>query len=154
MRHLSVHAIQERTWRKTLTPNNGSSCLGTDPNGNWDYKWGGECDVTYISHKYRYKSHTTLWSGDPSHLDPCHQIYIGPEPFSEPCVRNMRDAILAVSNRTRMYIDIHSSGQKWLTPYFAGPPNPPDSDELVSNFLSGGMSLFSYLMCSLITNHW
>ncbi|MEW2577472.1 M14 family metallopeptidase [Streptomyces syringium] len=29
-----------RSWRKTRQPNAGSSSRGTDPNRNWDYKWG------------------------------------------------------------------------------------------------------------------
>ena len=32
-----------RMWRKTRSPNRGSSsCMGTDPNRNWNYKWGGK----------------------------------------------------------------------------------------------------------------
>jgi hypothetical protein len=28
-----------RMWRKTRRPNQGSSCIGTDPNRNFPYKW-------------------------------------------------------------------------------------------------------------------
>ena len=27
-----------RMWRKTRSPNRGSSCIGTDPNRNWDFQ--------------------------------------------------------------------------------------------------------------------
>ena len=30
-----------RMWRKTRSPNSGRSCMGTDPNRNWNFKWGG-----------------------------------------------------------------------------------------------------------------
>lgn len=30
-----------RMWRKTVSTNSGSSCLGADPNRNWNFKWGG-----------------------------------------------------------------------------------------------------------------
>jgi Zinc carboxypeptidase len=33
---------QDRFWRKTRSPNAGSSCVGTDPNRNFDWNWGGE----------------------------------------------------------------------------------------------------------------
>ncbi len=29
-------------WRKTRKPNSGSSCVGVDPNRNWDAGFGGE----------------------------------------------------------------------------------------------------------------
>jgi len=32
----------DRLWRKTRKPNPGSTCVGTDPNRNWGYQWGGE----------------------------------------------------------------------------------------------------------------
>lgn len=72
-----------------------------------------------------------LSGGPQSSHDPCNPQYRGPFPFSEPCTQNIRDAILAISNRTRMFVDLHSPGLMWLTPYFAGPPDPSDSDELV-----------------------
>ena len=43
----------DRMWRKTRSKNPGSSCIGTDANRNWGYKWGGRgastdpCKETY-----------------------------------------------------------------------------------------------------------
>ena len=35
-------SAEGRMWRKTRSPNDGSACLGTDLNRNWDDHWGGE----------------------------------------------------------------------------------------------------------------
>ena len=32
--------VGDRMWRKTRMANAGSSCVGTDPNRNWDFHWG------------------------------------------------------------------------------------------------------------------
>jgi carboxypeptidase A2 len=38
-----VHSwTNDRFWRKTRQPNQGSLCIGTDPNRNFDQHWGGE----------------------------------------------------------------------------------------------------------------
>ena len=31
--------VGDRMWRKTRMANAGSSCVGTDPNRNWDFHW-------------------------------------------------------------------------------------------------------------------
>ena len=33
---------QDRMWRKTRSPNAGTTCVGTDPNRNWGEGWGGK----------------------------------------------------------------------------------------------------------------
>ena len=44
----------KRLWRKTRTPNQGSACVGTDPNRNWKPGWGtvgaskNPCANTYV----------------------------------------------------------------------------------------------------------
>ena len=38
-----AYLLQERLWRKTRSHNNGSDCIGTDPNRNWDIEWGSKC---------------------------------------------------------------------------------------------------------------
>lgn len=52
----------DRYWRKNRSLNNGSSCVGTDLNRNWGYKWGGRESTS----------------------DPCSQDYRGKYAFSEP----------------------------------------------------------------------
>ncbi len=34
--------VKDRMWRKTRKPNPGSSCVGVDPNRNWEIGFGGE----------------------------------------------------------------------------------------------------------------
>ncbi|WKX72289.1 M14 family metallopeptidase [Streptomyces sp. XD-27] len=47
-----------RSWRKNRQPNSGSSAVGTDPNRNWDFKWGccGGSSGSPSSETYRGKS--------------------------------------------------------------------------------------------------
>ena len=45
--------LQNRMWRKTRSRNAGSSCMGTDPNRNWNFAWAGTHIVTNTSfHNY------------------------------------------------------------------------------------------------------
>ncbi len=60
-------------WRKNRRDNAGSSCYGVDPNRNYPYMW----DHGGISY------------------DPCSDVYLGPEPASEPCVQAMVNFINA-----------------------------------------------------------
>ena len=43
MHHVIINCFhrQERLWRKNRKNNVGSTCVGTDLNRNYDYKWGG-----------------------------------------------------------------------------------------------------------------
>merc|ERR1711976_520040 len=60
---------EDRMWRKTRTPNEGSICVGKDPNRNWA---------------------TEKWDDDiGSSGNPCSSTYRGEQPMSEPCVHNV-----------------------------------------------------------------
>merc|ERR1712173_556034 len=87
----------DRMWRKTRSKNPGSSCIGTDANRNWGYKWGGR--------------------GASS--NPCHQTYRGPYAFSEPETAAARDFILFLAQRfnVELYLPLHSYGQFILHPW-------------------------------------
>jgi len=85
----------DRMWRKTRSRNPGSKCVGTDPNRNWGYKWGGKGAST----------------------NPCTETYRGPYPFSEPETAAVRDFILARRNDIDMYLTFHSYGQMFLHPW-------------------------------------
>ena len=54
--------LNDRLWRKNMRVINGSECIGVDLNRNWDHNWG---------------------VNDAGH-DPCSNIYVGSQPFSEP----------------------------------------------------------------------
>ena len=85
----------DRMWRKTRSRNAGSSCIGTDPNRNWGYKWGGKGASN----------------------QPCTEIYRGAYAFSEPETAAVRDFILARRYNIAMYLTFHSYGQMILYPW-------------------------------------
>jgi len=85
----------DRMWRKTRSRNPGSSCIGTDPNRNWGYEWGGKGAST----------------------QPCTETYRGAYAFSEPETAAVRDFILARRYDIDMYLTFHSYGQMVLYPW-------------------------------------
>jgi len=84
-----------RMWRKTRSRNPGSSCLGTDPNRNFNVKWGGVGTSN----------------------NPCRDTYHGPYPFSEVEVRNVARYLYDLRPRLVGYMDIHAYSQLWMTPW-------------------------------------
>ncbi|MBA2701374.1 MAG: zinc carboxypeptidase, partial [Chloroflexi bacterium] len=89
-----------QAWRKNRQPNAGSSYVGTDPNRNYDYRWGccgGSSGST---------SATT---------------YRGPRPLSAPETRAVADFIASrvVGGRQqiRAAITFHAAGEEVLWPY-------------------------------------
>jgi len=85
----------DRMWRKTRSRNAGSSCVGTDPNRNWGYKWGGKG----------------------ASRQPCAETYRGAYAFSEPETKAVKDFILARQHDIVMYLTFHSYGQMILYPW-------------------------------------
>nr|CAG4639773.1 EOG090X00QE [Daphnia pulex]SVE84696.1 EOG090X00QE [Daphnia pulex] len=81
--------------------------------GNFDFQWN---------------------TGGSSSLE-CGETYHGGAPFSQVEARNVRDAILSVANRTKVYFSFHSYGQYWLTPWGYTSALPDDYQDL-----SGSMS--------------
>ncbi|KAM8750189.1 carboxypeptidase A1-like [Acanthopagrus schlegelii] len=84
----------DRMWRKTRKPNPGSSCVGVDPNRNWDAGFGGPG----------------------SSNDPCSQTYRGPCANSESEVRAIVDFVRSHGN-LKSFVSIHSYSQMLLYPY-------------------------------------
>ncbi|XP_044048740.1 carboxypeptidase A5 [Siniperca chuatsi] len=83
-----------RMWRKTRKPNSGSSCVGVDPNRNWDAGFGGP--------------------GASS--NPCSETYRGPRAHSESEVKSIVDFVKSHGN-FKAFISIHSYSQMLLYPY-------------------------------------
>uniref|UniRef100_A0A674NRE5 Carboxypeptidase A1 n=1 Tax=Takifugu rubripes TaxID=31033 RepID=A0A674NRE5_TAKRU len=83
-----------RMWRKTRKPNPGSSCVGVDPNRNWDAGFGGPGA-----------------SGSP-----CSETYRGTRAHSESEVKSIVDFVKAHGN-IKAFISIHSYSQMLLYPY-------------------------------------
>lgn len=88
-------------WRKNRQPNAGTSAVGTDMNRNYGYRWaccGGS-------------------SGSPSSI-----TYRGPQPWSTPEVRALRDFVLSRVDahgvqQIKAHITFHTNGQLILYPY-------------------------------------
>ncbi|KAJ3417042.1 carbamoyl-phosphate synthase (glutamine-hydrolyzing) cpa2 [Chytridiales sp. JEL 0842] len=86
---------KNRMWRKNKQPNKGTFCIGTDPNRNWDAKWGG---------------------GGASG-NPCSESYYGSAPFSAPEPLNVAKYLLSRAPNVISYIDFHAYSQLWMYPY-------------------------------------
>ncbi|MCM8651506.1 hypothetical protein MZO44_15585, partial [Lactiplantibacillus sp. E932] len=84
----------DRMWRKTRKPNPGSSCVGVDPNRNWEVGFGGP--------------------GASS--NPCSQTYHGPSVHSEPEVKAIVDFVTS-HGKLKAFLSIHSYSQMLLYPY-------------------------------------
>jgi murein tripeptide amidase MpaA len=97
-----------RMWRKNRQPNQ-FFCVGTDPNRNWDFKWG---------------------SGGAS-SNPCSEAYQGPKAFSAPESYRMAQYFKKRKGKVISYIDFHSYSQLWMFPYGAlCNKRAPDYDKL------------------------
>jgi len=96
----------DRMWRKTRSPNAGSSCVGTDPNRNWDFHWG-EAGTS---------------------PDPCSDAYQGSKAFSEIEVSTVGLYIKNAGN-FHGYINFHSYSQLWMSPWGWTAALPTDWDK-------------------------
>jgi murein tripeptide amidase MpaA len=98
----------DRMWRKTRRPNTdvGSTCVGTDPNRNWNNHWAEQG----ISR------------------NPCAETYCGPRANSEREVQQVSSYIanLRTSDRLRGYINFHAYSQLWLGPWGWTSTRPAD----------------------------
>uniref|UniRef100_A0A8C3AIH3 Carboxypeptidase B n=2 Tax=Cyclopterus lumpus TaxID=8103 RepID=A0A8C3AIH3_CYCLU len=84
-----------RMWRKTRSRRSGSSCIGTDPNRNFNAGW---CTTGASS-------------------NPCSETFCGFKPESEIEVKNVADFIRRNKSIIKAYITIHSYSQLLLFPY-------------------------------------
>ncbi|XP_017476951.1 PREDICTED: zinc carboxypeptidase-like [Rhagoletis zephyria] len=101
----------DRMWRKTRQPVNFSSCIGADPNRNFDSHW---------------------MENNGASADPCAQTYAGTEPFSEPEVKAIADYIASIKERLNILIAFHSYGQLLLSPYGWTGDLPSNYDDLMA----------------------
>ncbi|XP_037110634.1 carboxypeptidase A1-like [Syngnathus acus] len=85
---------RNRMWRKTRKPNPGTSCVGVDPNRNWDAGFGGPGA-----------------SGSP-----CSETYRGPRAHSESEVSSIVNFVKSHGN-IKSFVSIHSYSQMLLYPY-------------------------------------
>ncbi|KAK7117573.1 hypothetical protein R3I94_022960 [Phoxinus phoxinus] len=123
----------DRMWRKTRKPNPGSSCVGVDPNRNWNTGFGGP--------------------GASS--NPCSQTYHGPSAHSEPEIKAIVDFVKSHGN-LKAFLSIHSYSQMLLYPhgYTATPAkDQAELHELARKAITELKSLYStaYTFGSMIT---
>ncbi|XP_059613884.1 carboxypeptidase B-like [Phlebotomus argentipes] len=86
----------DRMWRKTRSKNAGSTCRGVDGNRNYKYYWGFG---TGISH------------------NPCSDVFLGPEPLSEPETQAVANELAKDAAGVRLYLSFHSYGDWLLFPW-------------------------------------
>ncbi|PNJ40114.1 CPA4 isoform 4 [Pongo abelii] len=98
---------QNRLWRKTRSRNPGSSCIGADPNRNWNASFAGK------------------GASD----NPCSEVYHGPHANSEVEVKSVVDFIQKHGN-FKCFIDLHSYSQLLMYPYGYSVKKAPDAEEL------------------------
>uniref|UniRef100_A0A667ITD6 Carboxypeptidase B n=1 Tax=Lynx canadensis TaxID=61383 RepID=A0A667ITD6_LYNCA len=86
---------ENRMWRKTRSTQIGTTCIGTDPNRNFDAGW---CKVG-ASRK------------------PCDDTYCGPAAESERETKALANFIRSNLSSIKAYVTIHSYSQMMLYPY-------------------------------------
>ncbi|KAF0879825.1 carboxypeptidase B [Crocuta crocuta] len=86
---------KNRMWRKTRSTQAGTTCIGTDPNRNFDAGW---CKVG-ASRK------------------PCDDTYCGPAAESEKETKALANFIRSNLSSIKAYLTIHSYSQMMLYPY-------------------------------------
>lgn len=90
---------QYEGWRKTRKPNEGSNAIGTDPNRNWDYKWGC-CDG--------------------SSTDPSADDFRGANPLDQPETKQLAEwvnsRVVGGAQQIKAHIDFHTFSELVLWP--------------------------------------
>ncbi|NWQ83604.1 CBPA1 Carboxypeptidase, partial [Columbina picui] len=113
-----------RMWRKTRSRNQGSLCIGVDPNRNWDAGFGGPGASN----------------------NPCSESYHGPRANSEVEVQSVVNFIENHGN-IQAFITLHSYSQLLMYPYGYKCTQPADHVELVrpelKSLLCSPLCLFS-----------
>lgn len=97
-----------RLWRKNRR-DLGNGVFGVDLNRNWGFQWDSRAGGSRNPHSITYR---------------------GPEPFSEPEIRAIRDLVLDPAKRFKAFIDYHSYSQLvgWPWGYTLDPPLPLSED--------------------------
>uniref|UniRef100_A0A2K6PHJ3 Carboxypeptidase B n=1 Tax=Rhinopithecus roxellana TaxID=61622 RepID=A0A2K6PHJ3_RHIRO len=100
---------KSRFWRKTRSTHAGSSCVGTDPNRNFDAGW---CKTG-------------------ASRNPCDETYCGPAAESEKETKALADFIRNNLSSIKAYLTIHSYSQMLIYPYSYAYKLGENNDELI-----------------------
>ncbi|SPP79671.1 zinc carboxypeptidase [Drosophila guanche] len=102
---------KDRMWRKTRQPSATSSCIGADPNRNYDSHW---------------------MENNGASSNPCAENYGGPQPFSEPEIKAMSEFVAGIKDKVNVMLAFHSYSQLLLSPYgHTEEELPPNYDDLM-----------------------
>ncbi|KAH8352178.1 hypothetical protein KR084_002465 [Drosophila pseudotakahashii] len=102
---------KDRMWRKTRQPSDISTCVGVDPNRNYDSHW---------------------MESNGASSNPCAEDYGGPSPFSEPEIQAMADYVSSNKDKINVLLAFHSYSQLLLSPYgHTDEEFPPNFDDLM-----------------------
>jgi len=112
----------DRLWRKTRSdyPECPGSCMGVDPNRNWEYEWGT--------------------GGSSSNC--CSDTFKGPSAFSEIELQNVAAYTSSIPNLI-FFNDVHSYSQLVLTPWGWTAQPAPGDDERATVFQKGVEATFA-----------
>jgi len=118
-----VTHTSDRLWRKNRAPNPGSSCVGTDINRNYGYNFGGPG----------------------SSANPCDQQYRGSSAFSSPEAATERDFLepYLVDGSLAVYVDIHSYGALFMSPWGFSVQPPPGYAEMDAQMRSSVAAIYN-----------
>ncbi|CAO2613617.1 Carboxypeptidase B [Lemmus lemmus] len=100
---------KSRMWRKTRSTKAGSSCVGVDPNRNFNAGW---CAVG-------------------ASRSPCSDTYCGAAPESEKETKALANFIRQNLSSIKAYLTIHSYSQMMLYPYSYDYKLPANNEELL-----------------------
>jgi len=105
--YVYAHSTQ-RLWRKNRQTNSGNTCVGTDLNRNYNYEWGRGGSST----------------------NPCADTYMGTAPHSAPEIAGITSYIASLT-RLAFFLDIHSYGAMFMSPWGYTYTNPPDYNPML-----------------------
>ncbi|XP_036720203.1 carboxypeptidase A1 [Balaenoptera musculus] len=136
---------KNRLWRKTRSLTSGSTCIGVDPNRNWDAGFGSKAQCGLGSRdgtpqngfllSFVLSPPNPLLPQQWGHVEagassnPCSETYRGKFANSEVEVKSIVDFVKDHRN-IKAFISIHSYSQLLLYPFGYKKESPADKDEL------------------------
>ncbi|KAH8271020.1 hypothetical protein KR018_000176 [Drosophila ironensis] len=103
---------KDRMWRKTRQPSENSTCIGVDPNRNYNVRW---------------------MENEGASSNPCDWSYGGPRPLSEPEIQAMTDLVGGLKDKINVFLAFHCYSQVLLSPYgHTSEEFPPNYEDLMA----------------------
>ena len=104
-----------RLWRKNRNPNYslGSSCIGTDVNRNFDYKWMFSGSSQYPCSGKFHAINIKITDFYNLFFFLFKDIYAGRSGGSELETKAIKNAVLAIKESCEVFVTLHSFGGYW-----------------------------------------